>query len=205
MTSFEPVTDCVSTKEARQIRSCLASRVQAHKSELLRFVISPDGEVVFDLRQKLPGRGMYLQPDKQLLEQAIRKKGFARAAKQPVTIPADLIEKIEQQLRLRPLEWLGFGRKAGELVAGFEKVKSALQSGEAEILLHACDGGNDGRDKLNRYAGNIQIVNEYTRDELSRFTGRENAVHLVLTPGGIAPKFLKDYERYAGFISKDGL
>ena len=40
-------------------RSCLACRETRDRDRLIRFVLSPQGEVVPDLDVKLPGRGAY--------------------------------------------------------------------------------------------------------------------------------------------------
>jgi predicted RNA-binding protein YlxR (DUF448 family) len=41
-------------------RMCALTRAIAPRAELVRFVASPDGEVVPDLKECLPGRGMWL-------------------------------------------------------------------------------------------------------------------------------------------------
>ena len=42
------------------MRQCLGCREMKPKRELLRVVRSPEGEVAFDARGKLPGRGAYV-------------------------------------------------------------------------------------------------------------------------------------------------
>jgi predicted RNA-binding protein YlxR (DUF448 family) len=41
-------------------RMCALTRACAPRAELIRFVASPDGDVVPDLKEVLPGRGMWL-------------------------------------------------------------------------------------------------------------------------------------------------
>ena len=52
-------------------RRCLVTRASRPKGGLLRFVVSPEGVLVPDLGEKLPGRGLYVMPDRALLETAI--------------------------------------------------------------------------------------------------------------------------------------
>lgn len=55
------------------------------KKDLKRLVVS-DGEVVWDLESRLPGRGAYLCSDPDCLEIAVKRDKFARAFKQPVSV-----------------------------------------------------------------------------------------------------------------------
>ncbi len=62
-------------------RTCVVTRQKAHKQDLLRIVRmqTEDGyEVKLDPKQKLPGRGMYIKPELEILEQAIKKGHITR-------------------------------------------------------------------------------------------------------------------------------
>ena len=45
---------------ADTVRRCAVTRALRPKDELIRFVFGPDGAVVPDLKEKLPGRGVWL-------------------------------------------------------------------------------------------------------------------------------------------------
>ena len=77
---------------------------------------------------KLPGRGIYVAADRAAIELAVKKKLFARAAKQQVTVPDGLVDEVEKQLARRVVDLISLQRKAGKAVAGYEKVKGWLQS-----------------------------------------------------------------------------
>ncbi len=59
---------------------------------LIRFVASPDGVVVADLKGRLPGRGAWVTARRDVVEQAIAKRLFARALKRDVTVAGDLAD-----------------------------------------------------------------------------------------------------------------
>ncbi|HLF58858.1 MAG TPA: DUF448 domain-containing protein, partial [Alphaproteobacteria bacterium] len=42
------------------VRRCLATGTLRPKAELVRFVLAPDGTVVPDINERLPGRGLWL-------------------------------------------------------------------------------------------------------------------------------------------------
>lgn len=62
----------------------------APKAEFVRLVAA-GGEVVVDAEQRLPGRGAYLCRSAGCWELAMRRKAFARAFRQPVTVPGDAL------------------------------------------------------------------------------------------------------------------
>ena len=56
------------------LRTCVVTKESLPKSELLRIVRTPEGEVVPDLSGKLNGRGAYIKKDIEVLEKAIKSK-----------------------------------------------------------------------------------------------------------------------------------
>ncbi len=99
---------------------------------MLRFVVAPDGQVVVDIKGRLPGRGLWLTPTPEAFAQARAKRGFERAARAKVRVADTLEQIVVQGLEQAVLEQLGMLRRAGRLVLGFEKAKAALQSGKAK-------------------------------------------------------------------------
>ena len=124
-----------STKKVEDLaeRKCLLSQDSGPKSGLIRFVTSPDGVVVPDILEKLPGRGYYVAANKKVLEEAIKVKVFSHGAKAQVTVPKGLIYEIDRQLARRVVDLVSIARKAGKAVTGFEKVKGWLADGRAKI------------------------------------------------------------------------
>ncbi len=57
---------------------------------MIRFVIGPGRVLVPDLSASLPGRGMWLSARADVLERARARGIFAKAARGPVAVPADL-------------------------------------------------------------------------------------------------------------------
>lgn len=98
------------------------------------------------------------------------------------------------------LSALGLARRAGDAALGFEKVRAALKSGDIAVLIHARDGGDDGRRKLERLADGVDVVEVFSVDELSSALGRdEPAVHVGLKTGRSAERFLREARRIEGF------
>jgi len=184
-------------------RRCIATGQVLEKSSLLRFVVSPDGELVHDIRNKLPGRGIWITSRRMDLELARQKGLFARSAKQSVHVADNFVELVEAGLAKTSLDLLGLGRKGGQVTAGFAKVEASLKKGKTAVLLAARDGSADGRQKLKRLAGTIPLVELFNSDELSKALGRDNVVHVSIARGGLAEKFLIECSRLAGLRTLD--
>lgn len=72
------------------------NKIKADKSTLLRIVLTPEGEIEVDPSGKKNGRGVYLTPNKQTLELAIKTKGLEKAL--GVKIPDNIYTKIGRYL-----------------------------------------------------------------------------------------------------------
>ena len=68
-------------RQTTTLRRCIASGALRPKAELIRFVAGPDGTVVPDLAERLPGRGLWLSPQREEFDRACKRNLFAKAAK----------------------------------------------------------------------------------------------------------------------------
>src|SRR5687768_2261928 len=109
------------------VRTCILSREEAPRDGLIRLALSPDGEVLPDIRAKAPGRGAWIGVDRAALETA-QAKGKLRGAlsrafkTQDIRIPEDLGERIATQLQRNLLDRLGLEAKAGNVTIGGERL-----------------------------------------------------------------------------------
>ena len=78
------------------LRQCIGCREQKMKSELIRVVRSPEGEVSLDFRGKAPGRGAYLCRDAACLKKALRSRALERALSVP--IPEEVRSRLESEM-----------------------------------------------------------------------------------------------------------
>jgi predicted RNA-binding protein YlxR (DUF448 family) len=178
-------------------RRCIASGTVAPRSGLIRFVAGPDGAVVPDLAGKLPGRGLYVAPDRAALTRAAAKGLFSRAAKAPLKAPEDLADQVERLLVRRVIDLISLARKSGMAVAGYEKVKDWLARDDAAVLIQAEDGSARGKSKLSTpYGGDY--IGWLTADELGMAFGRQNVIHAALGAGGLAQRVVEDARRLKG-------
>ena len=60
------------------MRSCVVTKEKLPKSELLRIVKTPEGNILADVTGKLNGRGAYIKKDITVLEKAKKSKVLER-------------------------------------------------------------------------------------------------------------------------------
>lgn len=178
-------------------RKCIVTGEVQPAHGLIRFVVGPDMTIVPDVMEKLPGRGIWVSADRAVLEQAVAKKLFARAARQPVTVPADLLAQVEAGLLMRVTSLLAMARKSGEAVAGYEKVKDWLGKDYADVLIQASDGSERGKNKLSTPYGG-KFIGWLTANELGLAFGRETVIHAALGTGGVSKRVVEEAARLKG-------
>ncbi|MHC2434404.1 RNA-binding protein [Bradyrhizobium sp. USDA 4451] len=188
------------TPKSATTRMCAVSREVRPLDELIRFVVSPTGEVIPDLKRKLPGRGLWLSASRRSVAEAVRRHQFSKGFKRDVRVAPTLPADTETLLVRSVTEALAMAAKAGQVVAGFGKVEDALNRNETAALIHASDGAADGIRKLDailRQRGGkrgesavIAVVNVLTSDELDLALGRSNVIHAALLAGPASKTFL---------------
>jgi predicted RNA-binding protein YlxR (DUF448 family) len=187
------------TEKSATMRTCVVSREVRPIDELIRFVVGPAGEVVPDVKRKLPGRGLWISASRQTVAEAVRRHQFSRGFKRDVRVAPSLPADTEALLVRSATEALAMAAKAGQVVSGFAKVEGALQR-EIAALIHASDGAADGIRKLDailRQRGEkrgespeIPTVNVLTSAELDLALGRSNVIHAALLAGPASKTFL---------------
>ncbi len=68
------------------VRTCIVERARKERPFLLRFVLSPQDEVVPDIKGSLPGRGVWVTARKETVADAVKRRAFQRAFRKPVSV-----------------------------------------------------------------------------------------------------------------------
>ncbi len=189
------------TGKSVRFRMCAVSRKQRPIDELIRFVIAPSGEVIADIKRKLPGRGLWISASREAVAEAVRRHQFTRGFKRDVRVAPTLASDTEKLLAQSAVEALAIAAKAGQVLSGFAKVEAVLAARQPlQALIHAVDGAVDGIRKLDGIAGqsagiygespDFPIVTAFTSAELDLALGRSNVVHAALLAGPASKTFL---------------
>ena len=192
------------TDRSATMRMCAVTRAVRPIDELIQFVVAPSGEVIPDLKRKLPGRGMWISASHQAVAEAVRRNHFSKGFKREIRAAPTLVADTESLLVRSAVEALAMAAKAGQVVSGFSKVESALTQRQTQnsvrALIHASDGAADGIRKLDalarQNAGNddesreFPVVTALNSEQLDLALGRSNVIHAALLAGPASKTFL---------------
>ncbi|HET6493615.1 MAG TPA: RNA-binding protein [Burkholderiales bacterium] len=192
---------------AKAERTCALTREVRPASELVRFVVGPDGETVPDVKRKLPGRGIWVTATRAAIADATKSNVFARGFRREVHVPGDLAEQTERLLERAALDALAIAGKAGAIVSGFFKVEAALRRDDILALIHAADAADNGKRKLTATLqrntggkpGEIAVIDTFIGAQLDLALSRPNVVHAALLAGPGSETFLARAARLTRF------
>ena len=193
-----PEADKADESRSGPMRRCLVSGACLSKDELLRFVVDPAGKVVFDPAQSLPGRGLWLKAERDMIDTAASKRLFSKAARHTVVVPDGLANMVAAGLKRRCLDRLGLARRAGLVAMGFEQVRAKARAGEIALLLEAKDGSADSRRKVTGIVPDVPVIDAFTGEDLGQALGREHTVHVALSAGKLTSALRTEATRYLG-------
>lgn len=188
---------------AGPVRQCAVTRERLAQREMVRFVLSPDNEVVPDIAGKLPGRGVWVTARREIVDEAVRAGAFRRGFKANVTVPDTLSDTVEALLLQRVQGILGMAKKSGQVVLGFDQVREGLRKARPGCLLEASDGAEDGRAKVYFLAkalySELEIAGALSSTEMGMAFGRDRVIHGLVRKGPVAKAFKLAYGRLCGF------
>ena len=183
----------------------MVTRERDYRARMIRFVVSPDRLLVPDLVAKLPGRGIWLSARRDVLDTARTRGAFARAARGPVTVPADLVELVQAGLARRITELLGLTRRAGQAVCGFQKAREWLLAGRAGLIVQAKDGSWHERTRFLSGAKDAPVAAPLSGAALGAVFGRDHVVHVAIAHGRLAEALSIETHRLSVIAGQDGL
>jgi uncharacterized protein len=188
------------TDRSATMRMCAVTRQVRPIDELIRFVVSPQSEVIPDLKRKLPGRGLWVSASHRTVAEAVRRNQFSKGFRRELRVAQTLAADCESLLVRSAIDALAMAAKAGQIVSGFSKVQGALEQGHVEALIHASDGAVDGIRKLdaivrqnagiNDESRKFPVVTALTSEQLDLALGRSNVIHAALLAGPASKTFL---------------
>jgi len=188
-------------------RSCLGCRTSKDKNLLLRFVLTPDMEILSDLDNRLPGRGAYTCINNRCLAVAIEQKQFKRSFKHDVSVmPAEqLIEHVRQQLHARIIGLIGLANKAGMITGGGSMVTDALRSKKKPgLVIVAGDVSEAIGSKIIHAAASHHVPHRtiITKDDFGAILGKAPRSAIAVAAGGFVAQLMKAIDRYSNFLGE---
>ena len=186
----------VGNSKTEVMRRCIQTGIQAEKTQLVRFVRTPDGMVIGDLSQKLPGRGAYLSPEKPVIEKALKSGKLAhhlrKNAGEVQLHPEQLLTQLASQVTKQLLSHLTLLRRAGRLVTGRMKIE---ELDVPAALLIASDASRRETQSLISKTAPIWVETGLPSEMLGQIAGRDSLAYAAI--------ILPDHSFYPDEIEPD--
>ena len=182
------------------VRRCIVTRAKRPQEQLLRYVVDPDGVVVADVAGRLPGRGVWVTPDRAILAKAIGGGRFKAGFRADVTTPDNLLAETERLLDRRLVELVGLARGAGHIAAGWEQAREFARKHAIGLALVAADAAPGARRKLLGLASGAPVMDMLDAATLGRAMGRERVVNALVMRGKFADMLALEAARRRGLL-----
>lgn len=188
-------------------RSCLGCREIRDRDLLLRFVLSPDGEVVPDIEAKLPGRGAYSCMNQACLRAAIKQRQFSRAFKREVSSPLadEMVVLITRQMSGRILSYIGLANRAGKVISGGSMVSDAIRGDHKPGLVLVAQDVSEGigeKIELLAAVNRTACVRIMTKDDFGAILGKAPRSAVAIKSSGFVAQLRFEIERYRNFLGE---
>ena len=175
----------------------MACRETAERDELIRYVLSPDGQVILDYRGRLPGRGAWLHVKGECVAKLEERPGMLqRALKAPAEVHG-IREGLLGAVVEAMLDGLSMAAAAGALIGGQDVLEQALRENRIVEVLVANDASMRTVASL-RTAADAAVafsVVPLGRDALGARVGRGSRAALGVTASRAASHLSRQLRR----------
>lgn len=188
-------------------RSCLGCRQARDRDALIRYVLSPQGELVVDIEAKLPGRGAYTCVSQACLQSALKQQQFNRAFKREVAAvaPDEMTGQVGGIMQRRILGYIGLANKAGQVISGGSLVSDAIRGGHKPgLILVATDVSEAIGEKIELLAAvhHVACRRILNKDDFGAILGKAPRSAVAIRAGGFVAQLTYEIERYRNFLGE---
>lgn len=182
--------------KAAKTRMCLMCRESFEKSELSRFVVSPDNQLLLDIYAKAPARGNYICNADACIDKAINKKVIIKMLKTDKN--QDLCETIEKSLLAKISNAFLMLKKSQMMVMGTENVIELIKSSKAKYVMFATDISANSKDKIGYYVDKSMLNSDslLSKEQLEEMTGLANCTVLAFKRCSLTDELIKAVKLY---------
>ena len=182
-------------------RTCVGCRVSQPQANLVRYVLSPQQQLLVDYRQKLPGRGVYTCCDVNCVIKAVERKQLQRGLKveQLQVGPDQIVISIIETLLQRIENLLGMARKSGQAVSGSSAILAGLKRNDSFAFVLLSDDVSTGiADKVLSAAGSqhIEVFQMFSKGRIGEILGKGERSVAALQAGKLANAIKLEVQRY---------
>ena len=141
------------------IRQCIACRKKGRKRDLVRISQTPSGRIVFDPKQTVQGRGVYVCSDRQCIEKASANGLFDQALKGcvPGSVLTQLAKEVVTSEKTTLDTLIGFAARAYKITAGITLIERTACKGNLRVIVMDRETGDTTRNRIEALSSSHHI------------------------------------------------
>lgn len=187
-------------------RTCVGCREATDPGELERFVML-EGQLVYDMRRRAPGRGAWVHARPQCVERAVRG-GFGRSFKHKIegAQVAQLVRGLREGIERRVIEALQVEVRCGQASMGADAVAEGLRARRIAAVLVAQDAGRSTRERAEHQAAQaeVPVIELWDGARLGALFGRESVVLVGIGDRARAERLAQDCKSLVNLAAFEG-
>jgi len=182
-------------------RTCVGCRVSQPQVNLVRYVLSPQQQLLVDYRQKLPGRGVYTCCEIDCVVKAVERKQLQRGLKtEQLQVDSEqVVESIIGTLLQRVENLLGMARKSGQAVSGSQAILTGLKRNDSFAFVLLSDDVSTGiAEKVLNAARSqhVEVFKMLSKGRIGEILGKGERSVAALQAGKLANAIKLEVQRY---------
>ena len=192
------------------VRTCTGCGKRKEKTQMVRVVSGPSGQLIPDLKGSMPARGAYVCPDSACVRKAMEGR-IAQSLKAGGKDPGssgDLQRDIAAAYRKRALSLLGQARKSGRITSGTSLVEGELRRGADTTWLGilAVDASPGIGDRIRKAltGANVSFRVFFRKEELGDAIGKSPRSVVLVKDKGMARVIRESLDHWGNVLSNGG-
>ena len=171
-----------------------------NKDDFIKISLSPENKLIPDLRDKLPGKSVWLPADKAIIIDTLRKEDLKTYFGVSKIFSPNLVSLIETVLRKKILKSISMTQKSGVLAIGLDAIKTQLTQKRHCLILVAI-GAKSVAEKYFFTSKNVTIFeNMVEQKDLEKSIGKNNVKYVGIFSKNFKKTIQVDLNKLKGFI-----
>ncbi len=187
-------------KKVIKTKKCIIKDKFFEKKLMLKLVLSPDGKIILDLNEKLPGKHIWISSERNSLIEAENRNLFSNFFGIKKDENKKILINIISFLKKRIVQRISLARKSSYAICGYEKIKSALFLNKIDLLIQASDGSKKEKNRLKGKFYNKSLIECLKSSEIGVAFGRDYIIHAGILSNGFNEKFKNDVQKLNNLI-----
>jgi len=171
-----------------------------NEDDFVKFSLSPENRLVPDLHKNLPGRSIWVPPNKVLMKGILEGEDVKVHFGVSQIFTKDLILLVQKTLRKKILSSISLTKKAGYLAIGLDAIKAQLIEKKHCLIVVAKDAKSLKNYPFFSSTSISCFENLLYQKDLEKSTGKNNVKYVGILSKNLKKTIQADLNKLKGFM-----